>query len=1102
MRSFKIAASEADNRYDKSFKMKGVTYFIEMLPDAGNHVAKWWDTSDNSLGYNNKGWVSLRNEFGMNRGKFSPENIESLLIVSSEYNRTPGKPVQDRIKKEVAKMIDFTAINSASGKKSYTVKASSVKSAYGYWDDEANGENYRKILHTLYENIFNEYDGKVIDGVELSITDHWTTRTPGAYKFDITFLAPDYTKDTMLEVISDPKLRNKFLCRVSHEPFKYDEQFEISQSGSKQTIINKINEIASRLSDDVTAACDGVKASVLKKRQHKTVKASDLGNSRPLSKYTERQVLDAMNVLGYHPWGPIPSRGVIQFSNGLGISSFNDWKAVEEELDHILEYGVGKGYTEDEAEWIPDVLEDILVYGKRWDDKYRGAEYEVDASTKAVKASASAKRRKAIKASEYETRPNGYTRDERMKLAGDVLYRSGIASKPNGAGLAYTLPGGYTLTFNKEPNEMTSQDLIFTIWNPNPADENDYIGILYTDLNSANRESDYTEAVFHKGLGLLDDWNEFPNVKNPFKKAVDWILRKAERQSVKSSMSTKSNRKAIKAADDDWEGTEEDIQDMMSFEYTGGRDDDLLEYVDSFLHEDHSGAWLNTDYVRYNNPDDWEVDASLSPEAVESDFWFFLDDMDHDLYEEMLDADLANPLDEDPVNYTYNQNAVNGNEFYIQLYPGNRQVSAPQIDFDDRYLTPEWLKRLTEIRKAYEESRIKAYTDFQNGLGSFLASGITASTNIECAKSLNLNARNNWDEWVLYGYDINGADVDTRVIDFQDNVKDAVGELFAWPEVDTVDLYKRGPADYDGEYFNTITRADYEAGDIEASTDIFSKIDIGNKVNYSDNPIYELSGYVRMLSDEVQKHIDDDIAVTVSDEAITFTRNGEVIYIQPTEEIIPEPDDLESDAEELATAVGSVLYDKAMREDFDRTWNDTYDEDYAARAVEFSTDTDDLEPITGEDDFGFGFDSNGEAITESTVEELERIAQEILDKSSLAKIDKYADLHNFNYYGSLPYVQESFDISFVYTADYYELAKRDVLDDGTMYTTAAPYEITFNVRVKNGEVEYAECNNIAVQDNYYKEVPFRGFDIGKLEQFAAIMVAPVASEIYNATTNI
>lgn len=965
MRSFKITASEADNRYDKSFKMKGVTYFIEMLPDAGNHVAKWWDTSDNSLRYNNKGWVSLRNEFGMNRGKFSPENIESLLIVSSEYNRTPGKPVQDRIKKEVAKMIDFTAINSASGKKSYTVKASSVKSAYGYWDDEANGENYRKILHTLYESIFNEYDGKVIDGVELSITDRWTTKTPGAYKFDITFLAPDYTKDTMLEVISDPKLRNKFLCRVSHEPFKYDEQFEIRQSGSKQTIINKINEIASRLSEDVTAACDGVKASVLKKRQHMAVKASDLGNSRPLSKYTERQVLDAMNVLGYHPWGPIPSKGTIQFSNGLGVSSFKDWKAVEEELDHILENGVGRGYTAEEQEWIPEVLEDILVYGKRWDDKYRGAEYEVDAST------------------------------ETSKL------------------------------------------------------------------------------------------------------------------SVKASSSAK-RRKAIKAADDDWEGTEEDIQDMMSFEYTGGRDDDLLEYVDSFLHEDHSGAWLNTDYVRYNNPDDWEVDASLSPEAVESDFWFFLDDMDHDLYEEMLDADLANPLDEDPVNYTYNQNAVNGNEFYIQLYPGNRQIFAPQIDFDDRYLTPEWLKRLTEIRKVYEESRIKAYTDFQNGLGSFLANGITASTNIKCAKSLDLNARNNWDEWVLYGYDINGADVDTRVIDFQDNVRDAVGELFAWPEVDTVDLYKRdSKGDADGfykedEYFNTITRADYEAGDIEASTDIFSKIDIGNKVNYSDNPIYELSGYVRMLSDEVQKHIDDDIAVTVSDEAITFTRNGEVIYIQPTEEIIPEPDDLESDAEELATAVGSVLYDKAMREDFDRAWDATYDEDYATRAVEFSTDTDDdLEPITGEDDFGFGFDSNGEAVSESMVEELARIAREILDKSDLCKeIDQYTDLHNFNYYASIPYVQESFNIAFDYVADYDELSKRDVLLDDGWYTAGKPYTIHYNVRCKNGEVESVDVTDITLEDGYIKEQELRLFDVGRLELFAERLVAPVASEIYNATTNI
>lgn len=839
--------------------------------------------------------------------------MRSFKIKASAGTKHSGRPTKKQ----------FSVKASKSDKKKFSIKSSSVKSAYGYWDDEANGENYRKILHTLYENIFNEYDGKVIDGVELSITDHWTTRTPGAYKFDITFLAPDYTKDTMLEVISDPKLRNKFLCRVSHEPFKYDEQFEIRQSGSKQIIIDKINEIVSRLGGDV-------KASVIKKRQQ-AVKASDLGNSRPLTKYTERQVLDAMNVLGYHPWGPIPSRGAIQFSNGMGVSSFKDWKAIEEELDHILENGVGRGYTAEEQEWIPEVLEDILVYGKRWDDKYRGAEYEVDASTKTVKASKSAKR-----------------------------------------------------------------------------------------------------------------------------------------------------RKAIKAADDDWEGTEEDIQDMMSFEYTGGRDDDLLEYVDSFLHEDRSGAWLNTDYVRYNSPDDWEVDASLSPEAVESDFWFFLDDMDHDLYEEMLDADLANPLDEDPVNYTYNQNAINGNEFYIQLYPGNRQISAPQIDFDDRYLTPEWLKRLTEIRKAYEESRIKAYTDFQNGLGSFLANGITASTNIKCAKSLNLNARNNWDEWVLYGYDINGADVDTRVIDFQDNVRDAAGELFAWPEVDTVDLYKRGPADYDGEYFNTITRADYEASDIEASTDIFSKIDIGNKVNYSDNPIYELSGYVRMLSDEVQKHIDDDIAVTVSDEAITFTKDGGVIYIQPTEEIIPEPDDLESDAEELATAVESVLYDKAMREDFDSAWDATYDEDYATRAVEFSTDDDDLEPITG------------------TASAEDRIFDIITDKLRSSELAEFGDVDLLNGDADIKIHSNGADLDYIiaFVGD----------------PTTIDFENRFMKYVKNpnyNDLNADSITNLAteivVEDGMIKSVYFvnlddndlTNYDITAYEDFIRKMAEPTVSEIYN-----
>lgn len=120
-KSERIMASESDGNYDKSFKAKGTTYYIEMLSDGGNYVAKWWDSSDNGLGYNNKGWVAIegKNYRALNNiGDVNSDNVVDILSVISDYDRKPGKPIQDRIKREVAKLLDFDAINSACGKKS------------------------------------------------------------------------------------------------------------------------------------------------------------------------------------------------------------------------------------------------------------------------------------------------------------------------------------------------------------------------------------------------------------------------------------------------------------------------------------------------------------------------------------------------------------------------------------------------------------------------------------------------------------------------------------------------------------------------------------------------------------------------------------------------------------------------------------------------------------------------------------------------------------------------------------------------------------------------------------------------------------------------
>ena len=128
-KSKRIMASESDGNYDISFNKNGTTYYIEMLSDGGNYVAKWWDSSDNGLGYNNKGWVAIegKNYRALNSiENVNSDNVVGLLSVISDYDRKPGKPIQDRIKREVAKLVDFGFINSGCTKKS--VKASAGNS--------------------------------------------------------------------------------------------------------------------------------------------------------------------------------------------------------------------------------------------------------------------------------------------------------------------------------------------------------------------------------------------------------------------------------------------------------------------------------------------------------------------------------------------------------------------------------------------------------------------------------------------------------------------------------------------------------------------------------------------------------------------------------------------------------------------------------------------------------------------------------------------------------------------------------------------------------------------------------------------------------------
>ncbi len=70
----------------------------------------------------------------------------------------------------------------------------------------------------------------------------------------------------------------------------------------------------------------------------------------------------------------------------------------------------------------------------------------------------------------------------------------------------------------------------------------------------------------------------------------------------------------------------------------------------------------------------------------------------------------------------------------------------------------------------------------------------------------------------------------------------------------------------------------------------------------------EDTSYFRALADGVVKSFNRkfksaDLEYEISDYAITFIESGDVIYIQPLDDIIPDNDDLQDDIRELSEAV-------------------------------------------------------------------------------------------------------------------------------------------------------------------------------------------------------
>lgn len=176
-------------------------------------------------------------------------------------------------------------------------------------------------------------------------------------------------------------------------------------------------------------------------------------------------------------------------------------------------------------------------------------------------------------------------------------------------------------------------------------------------------------------------------------------------------------------------------------------------------------------------------------------------------------------------------------------------------------------------------------------------------------------------------------------------------------------------------------------------------------------------------------------------------------------------------------------------------------------------DEEDYEPYYDE---GFGTDSNGEYITESTVEELCRIANEIIQDSDLSKVYSYpeVDPESFkdNYYMTGTYSGAYLDYDIFANSDSDRLDISDCMRsdwDGTfpdLQTDKYDCHMEFTIRVKNDAIVEvtmgAEIQEDGRDDEYYTKKFSQIYDTEEICEKVADDFEPVVREIHSTVSNL
>lgn len=757
-------------------------------------------------------------------------------------------------------------------------------------------------------------------------------------------------------------------------------------------------------------------------------------------------------------------------------------------------------------------------------------------SKKTVKASAAAKRRakKSVKASKYyEITDHNNNEVGRSDLEDEARELAKKLLKENDE-------DHYDIWWvDTDPDSTDDTSYIDTVYADKPFSVEGYLETNFRGLSDSDtfyelRDAlEYAQELLGKGLSVRmecenaggrleitpDEYDEFVQTSDgaifeDMPEVAEWLHQvQVERMdsyqepwldnwqyNTDIGMSTKYAKRGKKPVKADFNDIEdiEDFYDGENFDNTkalGAFNSDTAPYdvnttVAEYITDNYGIYAESVSYVEYNGPGDWVVDMSQSGQAVADDFVYFLSEKDYDLSLKLYGESETDASGYDMAKY-YGDSAIHGNDFQFQFYPAQNQWSAPQVDVDINELiqiglTQEEANRVVDLVAEYEQNYISICQDINYYIESFLK--------------------------------------------------------------------------------------ELSEEEVKASTGVKAALGNKNKTDYASNPIYELDKYVKDLAEGVAAAAGITLTYQVSDEAITFIDgDGTAVFIQPISEITPEPDDLENDIQELVSA---IQYEDSDNPEYWPTDTTEDDPDYATRAVQMSVD-DELEPVMGDgekslsakifefldeeggytdydqkiedvaeefglspemaesyvwdwssglnkltdesEDIGYGIDSYGGTIDESTVWELFRIADtEILPNTELAKLDPDVsiDEDSWDFYfggvsntGMMGVVK--FYIHFKLTSDNIDLNEY-VLPDAKLYPDFNYYKasLDFDIYTENGKVTdvVLESADIYKSDNSYdtyQSDKFKeAFNVEAIENYIEKLAAPAVEEIYNAVSNL